>query len=150
MARGEHLEEKQVGVATRFTSERQPTNRRTPDKISSLLKQELQSDGWTVFEDAEMLDEDKEPTGKKVCVRVKLTTAEAVAKRLLANAAAGRERSIEIVLERTEGKVPQDLNLGGNIGPIQFNTKTLTPEEAAIMRKLVGDENRPDSQDDNE
>jgi len=99
---------------TKFSSERQPENRKKPDLITSLLREELAGDGWAIFEDAEVLDENKKPTGEKVRVRIKQTTARAVARRLAANAASGRERSIEIVLDRTEGKVPQDINLGVN------------------------------------
>jgi len=99
---------------TKFSADRQPENRRKPDLITSLLREELAGDGWAIFEDAEILDENKKPTGQKVRVRVKQTTARAVARRLAANAASGRERSIEIVLDRTEGKVPQDINLGVN------------------------------------
>jgi len=102
------------GEKTRFSSDRQPENRRKPDLITSLLREELAGDGWAIFEDAEIVDENKKPTGEKVRVRVKQTTARAVARRLAANAASGRERSIEIVLDRTEGKVPQDINLGVN------------------------------------
>lgn len=99
---------------TKFSSDRQPENRKKPDLITSLLREELAGDGWAIFEDAEVLDENKKPTGEKVRVRIKQTTARAVARRLAANAASGRERSIEIVLDRTEGKVPQDINLGVN------------------------------------
>jgi hypothetical protein len=140
MPKGEHLKEKQVGVQTRFTQDRQPDNRRTPDTISALLKQELASDGWATFEDAEVLNEDGKPTGQKVAVRVKLTTAQAVAKRLLANAAKGRERSIEIVLERTEGKVPQDFNMGGKDGgaiQVEMNFENLSTDELKTFIALT-------------
>jgi hypothetical protein len=140
MPKGEHLKEKQVGVETRFSQDRQPDRYRGPDTISALLKEELKSDGWATFEDAEILDADDRPTGEKVKVRVKLTTAKAVARRLLANAAKGRERSIEIVLERTEGKVPQDYNMGGKDGgPVQveFNFEKLSTEELKTFIKLT-------------
>lgn len=125
---------------TKFSSDRQPENRRKPDLITSLLREELASDGWAIFEDAEILDDDKKPTGQKVRVRIKQTTARAVARRLAANAASGRERSIEIVLERTEGKVPQDFNLGGqNDNPLEinFDTSKLTTEEKRNILKLA-------------
>ena len=121
-----------------FSSDRQPENRKQPDLISALVKKELQSDGWAIFEDAEILDENQKPTGQKVQVRVKLTTAQAVARRLLANAAKGRERSIEIVLDRTEGKVPLNLNLGNKNGePMQINVSTLTTDEKRKMLELI-------------
>ena len=125
-------------MATRFSADRQPDRYRQPDLISSLLKQELAGDGWAIFEDAEILDENQKPTGQKVQVRVKLTTAQAVARRLLANAAKGRERSIEIVLDRTEGKVPLNLNLGNKDGEaMQINVSTLSTDEKRKMLELV-------------
>lgn len=121
-----------------FSSDRQPENRRQPDLISALLKQELAGDGWAVFEDAEVVGEDNKPTGEKIRVRIKETTARAVARRLAANAAKGRERSIEIVLDRTEGKVPQDFNVGGKNGDdLQINISTLTTDEKRQMLKLL-------------
>lgn len=139
MPKGEHFkDERNPGV--KFSSEYQPENRRKPDLITSLLKEELAGDGWAIFEDAEVLDENKKPTGEKVRVRIKQTTARAVARRLAANAASGRERSIEIVLERIEGKVPQDYNLGGqNDNPLEinFDTSKLTTEEKRNILKLA-------------
>lgn len=137
MPKGEHLKgENNPGV--KFTSERQPENRRKPDLISALLKQELAGDGWAVFEDAEVVGEDNKPTGEKIRVRIKETTARAVARRLAANAAKGRERSIEIVLDRTEGKVPQDFNVGGKNGDdLQINVSTLSTDEKRKMLELL-------------
>ena len=136
MPKGEHFKgENNPGV--KFTSERQPENRRKPDLISALLKQELAGDGWAVFEDAEVVGEDNKPTGQKIRVRIKETTARAVARRLAANAAKGRERSIEIVLDRTEGKVPQDFNLGSQQeNPININFENLSTEELKLFLSL--------------
>ena len=76
MPKGEHLKgENNPGV--KFSTEYQPENRRKPDLITSLLREELAGDGWAIFEDAEILDENKKPTGQKVRVRVKQTTARA-------------------------------------------------------------------------
>ena len=128
----------EISKPTQFSSDRQPVNRKQPDLISALVKKELQSDGWAIFDDAEILDENQKPTGQKVQVRVKLTTAQAVARRLLANAAKGRERSIEIVLDRTEGKVPLNLNLGNKDGEaMQINVSTLSTDEKRKMLELV-------------
>lgn len=139
MPKGEHLKGG-ANSATRFSADRQPERYRGPDTISALLKQELASDGWATFEDAEVLNEEGRPTGQKVAVRVKLTTAQAVAKRLLANAAKGRERSIEIVLERTEGKVPQDFNMGGRDGgaiQVELNFENLSTDELKTFIALT-------------
>ena len=136
MPKGEHFKgDNNPGV--KFTSERQPENRRKPDLISALLKQELAGDGWAIFEDAEVVGEDNKPTGEKIRVRIKETTARAVARRLAANAAKGRERSIEIVLDRTEGKVPQDFNMGGQKdNPLNINFENLTTEELKAFLAL--------------
>ena len=137
MPKGEHLKGG-ANSATRFSADRQPERYRGPDTISALLKQELASDGWAVFEDAEIVDENNKPTGEKIRVRIKETTARAVARRLAANAAKGRERSIEIVLDRTEGKVPLNLNLGNKNGePMQINVSTLTTDEKRKMLELI-------------
>lgn len=121
---------------TPFSSTNQPANRgRKPDTISGWLKQELQSDGFAVM-DAELLDADDKPTGQKVRVRAKLVTMQAVAKRLLANAAAGREKSIEMLLDRTEGKVPQrnendtTLNIGEQTAKTILKIGFRPPEDA--------------------
>jgi hypothetical protein len=98
-----------------FTKENQPKNRRKPDTISYYLQQELQGDGYAVLE-GELMDENGNRTGKTVKVRVKMITHQIVARRLLSNAASGKERSIEMVMDRIEGKVPQNLNLGGQPG----------------------------------
>lgn len=140
MPKGENLKGGEVSKATQFSADRQPDKYRQPDTISALLKQELTSDGWATFEAAEVLNDEGRPTGQKVNVRVKLTTAEAVAKRLLANAAKGRERSIEIVLERTEGKVPQDFNMGGRDGAaiqIEMNFENLSTDELKTFIALT-------------
>ena len=122
----------------RFSSTHQPDNRRGPDLISALLKEELAGDGWAVFEDAEIVDEQNRPTGEKIRVRIKETTARAVARRLAANAAKGRERSIEIVLDRTEGKVPLNLNLGNKDGEaMQINVSTLSTDEKRKMLEML-------------
>lgn len=137
MPKGEHLKGEN-SPRVQFSSEYQPENRRKPDLITSLLKEELAGDGWAIFEDAEVLDDDKKPTGQKVRVRIKQTTARAVARRLAANAASGRERSIEIVLDRTEGKVPQDFKVAGANGDdLQINISTLTTDEKRQMLKLL-------------
>ena len=136
MPKGEHFKgDNNPGV--KFTSERQPENRRKPDLISALLKQELAGDGWAIFEDAEVVGEDNKPTGEKIRVRIKETTARAVARRLAAIAAKGGERSIEIVLDRTEGKVPQDFNMGGQKdNPLNINFENLTTEELKAFLAL--------------
>lgn len=137
MPKGEHLKgENNPGV--KFSTEYQPENRRQPDLISALLKQELAGDGWAVFEDAEVVGEDNKPTGEKIRVRIKETTARAVARRLAANAAKGRERSIEIVLDRTEGKVPQTVQGDLNVKTENGFSDLPLEKRAAILKIANG------------
>lgn len=127
---------KNGGTLTPFSSEVQPSGvGRKPDTISGFLRQEIAGDGFAVME-AEELDENKKPTGEKVWVRVKLTTGAAIAKRLLANANAGREKSIEMVLDRTEGKVPQE-NRNENKDIPTYDYEKLTTEELEIFIQLA-------------
>ena len=57
----------------------------------------------------------------------------------------------EKVNDRVEGRTVQKTeNTNFEITPGQAVTKTLTPEEAAVMRKLVGDEADEETQDGDE
>ena len=97
-------------MATRFSTERQPDRYRQPDSITALIKKELAGDGWAVLNDAEVLSEEGKPTGQKVTVRVKLTTADAVAKKILQRAMKSSDKLMMQIWERIDGKVPQDIS----------------------------------------
>ena len=97
-------------MATRFSTERQPDRYRQPDSITALIKKEMAGDGWAVLNDAEVLSEEGKPTGQKVTVRVKLTTADAVAKKILQRAMKSSDKLMMQIWERIDGKVPQDIS----------------------------------------
>lgn len=138
MPKGEHLERLEVGKETRFSTERQPDRYRQPDSITALIKKELAGDGWAVLNDAEVLNEEGKPTGQKVTVRVKLITADAVAKKILQRAMKSSDKLMTEIWERIDGKVPQDFNVGGiNGDDLQINISTLTTDEKKQMLKLL-------------
>lgn len=125
---------------TKFSSDRQPENRKKPDSITALIKQELAGDGWAVLQDAEILNDEGKPTGQKATVRVKLTTADAVAKKILQRAMKSSDKLMTEIWERIDGKVPQDFNVGGKNGnPIEIglDTSKLTTEEKRNILKLA-------------
>jgi len=140
MPKGEHLKGG-ANMATRFSAERQPDKYRQPDSITALIKRELFSnDGWAVLEGAEIMDEEGNPTGKKVTVRVKLTTAEAAAKRILQRAMKNSDRLMEQIWERIDGKVPQDFNMGGKDGAaiqVELNFENLSTDELKTFIALT-------------
>lgn len=120
----------EISKATQFTSDRQPENRKKPDSITALIKQELAGDGWAVLQDAEILGDDGKPTGQKATVRVKLTTADAVAKKILQRAMKSSDKLMTELWERIDGKVPLDFNVGGQKdNPLNVNLENLTTDE---------------------
>lgn len=112
MNRGKTKEQlAEISKATQFSSARQPENRKKPDSITALIKKELAGDGWAVLSDAEVLNEEGKSTGQKVTVRVKLTTADAVAKKILQRAMKSSDKLMTEIWERIDGKVPQEMNV---------------------------------------
>lgn len=137
MPKGEHLKGG-ANMATRFSTDRQPDKYRQPDSITALIKQELAGNGWAVLNDAEILNDEGKPTGQKVTVRVRLTTADAVAKKILQRAMKSSDRLMEQIWERIDGKVPQDFKVGGlGGGEMQINISTLSTDEKKKMLELV-------------
>lgn len=130
------------GTLLPFSSTVQPkSNGRPREVITSLLRQELESDGWAYMEGEVVDPETKKPTGQRATIKVKLTTAQAVAKRLLANASAGREKSISMVLERTEGKVPLHIDATSNGQQIGDAWSGLPPAKKAEILRIMNSEN---------
>lgn len=137
MPKGENLLGGEVSKATQFASDRQPENRKKPDTITALIKQELASDGYMVTE-AELLTEEGKPTGQKVQVRVKLNTMDAVAKKIIQRAMKSSDRLMEHIWNRMEGKVPDTVNLGGQPdNPVNINTASLSITEKREMLKML-------------
>ena len=85
--------------------------------ISKKLKELImQEGGWLKFEGAELLDNNDKPTGEKVNVRYKMPNGEAFTIVLMKAAmkSAGDARylkAMEMILERTDGKVTQPVEL---------------------------------------
>lgn len=135
-----------IGKDTRFSSDYQPENPGRPSgKLTAMLREELESDGYSVIE-GEVVDENGRVTGQLARVRVKMTTYQAVAKRLLSNAAKGREKSIEMVFDRIEGKVPQRNELTGADGSdlnFSLNLENLSTEELRSFLLLLEKTKQP-------
>ncbi|OWY25230.1 hypothetical protein C7N43_18065 [Sphingobacteriales bacterium UPWRP_1] len=72
----------------KFSSEYQPTNRRKPDKLTELLKQML-----------------NEPA----TINPDVTHCTQIVEKLLEMAKAGNMRAIELIFERIDGKVKQEV-----------------------------------------
>lgn len=136
MPKGEHLIGGYISKPTQFSADRQPDKYRQPDSITALIKQELAGDGWAVLQDAEILNEEGKPTGQKATVRVKLTTADAVAKKILQRAMKGSDKLMTELWERIDGKVPQNLNLNGGIN-VNMEATTLTPETIDAFNRFL-------------
>lgn len=128
----------EISKATQFASDRQPENRKKPDSITALIKQELAGDGWAVFEEAELLGEGGKPTGQKASVRIKITTADAIAKKILQRAMKSSDKLMTEIWERIDGKVPQDFKVGGlGGGEVQINVSTLSTDEKRKMLEML-------------
>ena len=130
-----------AGDGNTFSSENQPENRKTKNTISGFLKEEIESDGYMIVEDAEIYDpETKKPTGEKVTVRIKLVTGKAVARRLLAVANKGNVVAIKEVMDRTEGKVPDKTQFSNAPGEsLKFENASLEDlmELKAMVKKVT-------------
>ena len=138
MPKGEHLEKMEVGKETRFSSDRQPENRKQPKvNILEAVQELMEGDGWAIVE-AELLDENGKPTGQTSKVRFKTPTVKAAAQAWASKVSKADPRLLEMYLERTFGKVPQDFNVGGKNGDdLQINISTLTTDEKRQMLKLL-------------
>lgn len=142
MSKPESIPGGKGGFITPFSKDYQPKNPGRPrEVITSLLRQELESDGWAYMEGEVVDPETKKATGQRATIKVKLTTAQAVAKRLLANASAGREKSISMVLERTEGKVPLHIDATSNGQQIGDAWSGLPPAKKAEILRIMNSEN---------
>lgn len=86
--------------------------------LSQLLKEVVESDGFTIIE-GELMDGEK-CTGEKVKVRVKMPKGEIIMNKLANMSASGNINAIKLLLERLEGMPKQ---------PIEIETKT-TIEDA--------------------
>jgi len=106
MKRGENLR----AVEKKFSAEYQPENRRTSTKpLTDLLLHELN-------EEKEIRINALDPlTRKPVTVIIPATNKVIITKALLLKAAKGDTKAIEIIYDRTEGKVPMPLQMSGQL-----------------------------------
>lgn len=138
MPKGEHLEKMEVGKETRFSTDRQPENRKQPKvNILEAVQELMEGDGWAIVE-AELLDENGKPTGQTSKVRFKTPTVKAAAQAWASKVSKADPRLLEMYLERTFGKVP--LNLQGNLNVKTENGFSELPLEkrAAILKIANG------------
>jgi len=119
MPKGENLLGGEVSKATQFASDRQPENRKQPKvNILEAVQELMEGDGWAIVE-AELLDESGKPTGQTSKVRFKTPTVKAAAQAWASKVSKADPRLLEMYLDRTLGKVPQDFNVKTeNVTPI--------------------------------
>ena len=104
--RGEHLQR----VGKKFSPEYQPKNRRVSTKpLTDLLLHELNAKKEIRITALDPL------TRKPITVIIPATNKEVITKALLVKAAKGDTKAIEIVYDRTEGKVPMPLQMSGQL-----------------------------------
>ena len=137
MPKGENLLGGEVSKATQFASDRQPENRKQPKvNILEAVQELMEGDGWAIVE-AELLDEAGKPTGQTSKVRFKTPTVKAAAQAWASKVSKADPRLLEMYLERTFGKVPQNFNMGGQKdNPLNINFENLTTEELKAFLAL--------------
>lgn len=110
------------GKKTQFSSENQPENKGRKGKSVSEFLKEFGEGNKVEFEIT--IHKDGKKKTQKGCVESQTTINEIIAVTLINNVIKGDSKAMTTYLERTEGKTPQDLNLGGqpnNPEPIVFN-----------------------------
>ncbi len=123
---------------TKFSTDRQPENRKQPKvNILDAVQELMEGDGWAIVE-AELLDENGKPTGQTSKVRFKTPTVKAAAQAWASKVSKADPRLLEMYLERTFGKVP--LNVQGNLNVKTENGFSELPLEkrAAILKIANG------------
>lgn len=95
---------KEVGEKTRFSAERQPDHYRGPKSQQTwkaLAEKVISEDRYVYFEKAEELDDNKQPTGRIVRVRVTSPTKEVILRASANKAAKGDAVATKLILEVT-------------------------------------------------
>jgi hypothetical protein len=98
----------------------------------------MEGDGYTIVE-GELLDESGKRTGKMVKVRASVPNMASAARAYAANMKKGDVRTLQIYLERTQGKVKDivDMNFRGQSVQMSFNTDALSVEELRSMTEIL-------------
>jgi len=134
MPKGDNLKGGEISKATQFSAERQPENRKQPQvNIVEAVRKLMEGEGWAVVE-AELLDEDDKPTGKKAKVRFKTPTVEAAAQAWASKVSKADPKLLEMYLDRTLGKVPTNIDLG-----LQKDVEKLLPKIEISFRPPTDD-----------
>jgi hypothetical protein len=105
--------EKGNKVGKQFTSENQPENRGRKGKTVSEFLREYGEGSRIEFEIVSYDSNNKKKTVKGSIESKEATINELIAVTIIKNALNGDNKAITTLLDRTEGKVPQNLNLGG-------------------------------------
>lgn len=82
--------------------------------IIKLMSEYLEGDGYTIIEGM-LLDDNGESTGQKVKIRASVPNMQAAARAFIQNLKKGDTKTLAIFLDRTMGKVPQDVNMAGGV-----------------------------------
>ncbi len=113
----------EAGKSTRFSSENQPENRGRKGKTVSEFLKEYGDGNRIEFEIKVYKGGSSKPTIQKGSIESETSINQLIATTIIKNAIQGDNKAMTTYLERTEGKVAQNLNLGGqeeNHQPIKF------------------------------
>lgn len=112
----------EAGKKTQFTSTNQPENRGRKGKTVSEFLKEYGNGNRIEFEITSYDSKNKKKTVKGKIESGEASINELIAVTIIKNALNGDNKSISTLLDRTEGKVAQNVNLGGqeDLNPIVF------------------------------
>lgn len=129
----------EAGKSTQFSSENQPENRGRKAKTVSEFLKEYGEGNKIEFEIKVYKDGLKKPKVQKGTIESETSINELMAVTIIKNAIQGDNKAISTYLERTEGKISQNLNLGGqednplqhevNVNIVSTGVKIVNSEE---------------------
>lgn len=76
-----------------------------------MLRKVINEDGFMYIKNAEIVDDRQQLTGEVCNVRISTANSEAIIAALLRRAKQGDTRAIDMVFDRTEGKVTQPIDM---------------------------------------
>jgi len=113
----------EAGKKTQFTSDNQPENKGRKAKSVSEFLREYGDGNKIEFEIKVFKGNSKKPTIQKGSIESEASVNQLIAITIMKSAIQGDSKAISTFLDRTEGKVPQNVNLGGqaeNSEPMTF------------------------------
>lgn len=113
----------EAGKQTQFSSTNQPEKRGRGGKTVSEFLKEYGEGNRIEFEIKVFKGDSNKPTIQKGSIESQTSINQLIATTIIKNAIQGNDKAMNTYLERTEGKVAQNLNLGGqeeNYEPIKF------------------------------